>query len=127
MYVRGPLYDTMIAHYLINPDGRHNLDFLAEKYLNYKCKPISDLIGPKGKNQKNMRDVLIENQKEYAVEDADITLQLKNCFDQFNKDIQNEKLLNEVEFPLIRILSKMETEGFNLDSKFLGEMEIRFK
>ena len=83
-----------------------------------------DLIGPKGKNQKNMRDVLIENQKEYAVEDADITLQLKNCFDLLNKDIQNEKLLNEVEFPLIRILSKMETEGFNLDSKFLGEMEI---
>ena len=123
MHVRGPLYDTMIAHYLINPDGRHNLDFLAEKYLNYKCKPISDLIGPKGKNQKNMRDVLIENQKEYAVEDADITLQLKNCFDLLNKDIQNEKLLNEVEFPLIRILSKMETEGFNLDSKFLGEME----
>ena len=123
VYVRGPLYDTMIAHYLINPDGRHNLDFLAEKYLNYKCKPISDLIGPKGKNQKNMRDVLIENQKEYAVEDADITLQLKNCFDLLNKDIQNEKLLNEVEFPLIRILSKMETEGFNLDSKFLGEME----
>ena len=123
VYVRGPLYDTMIAHYLINPDGRHNLDFLAEKYLKYKCKPISDLIGPRGKNQKNMRDVLIENQKEYAVEDADITLQLKNYFDLLNKDIQNEKLLNEVEFPLIKILSKMETEGFNLDSKFLGEME----
>ena len=123
VYVQGPLYDTMIAHYLINPDGRHNLDFLAEKYLNYKCKPISDLIGPKGKNQKNMRDVLIENQKEYAVEDADITLQLKNCFDLLNKDIQNEKLLNEVEFPLIKVLSKMETEGFNLDSKFLGQME----
>ena len=123
VYVQGPLYDTMIAHYLINPDGRHNLDFLAEKYLNYKCKPISDLIGPKGKSQKNMRDVLIENQKEYAVEDADITLQLKNCFDLLNKDIQNEKLLNEVEFPLIKVLSKMETEGFNLDSKFLGQME----
>ena len=121
--VKGPLYDTMIAHYLINPDGRHNLDFLAEKYLNYKCKPISDLIGPKGKNQKNMRDVLIEDQKEYAVEDADITLQLKNCFDLLNKDIQNEKLLNEVEFPLIKVLSKMESEGFNLDSKFLGKME----
>ena len=123
VYVQGPLYDTMIAHYLINPDGRHNLDFLAEKYLNYKCKPISDLIGPKGKNQKNMRDVLIEDQKEYAVEDADITLQLKNYFDLLNKDIQNEKLLNEVEFPLIRVLSKMESEGFNLDSKFLGKME----
>ena len=123
VYVQGPLYDTMIAHYLINPDGRHNLDFLAEKYLNYKCKPISDLIGPKGKSQKNMRDVLIEDQKEYAVEDADITLQLKNCFDLLNKDIQNEKLLNEVEFPLIKVLSKMETEGFNLDSKFLGQME----
>ncbi|MFL2591446.1 MAG: DNA polymerase I [Flavobacteriaceae bacterium] len=123
VYVQGPLYDTMIAHYLINPDGRHNLDFLAEKYLNYKCKPISDLIGPKGRNQKNMRDVLIEDQKEYAVEDADITLQLKSCFDLLNKDIQNEKLLNEVEFPLIKVLSKMESEGFNLDSKFLGKME----
>ena len=124
VYVKGPLYDTMIAHYLINPDGRHNLDFLAEKYLNYKCKPITDLIGPRGKNQKNMRDVLIEDQKEYAVEDADITLQLKNCFDQLNKDVQNEKLLNEVEFPLIKVLSKMESEGVNLDSKFLEQMEI---
>jgi DNA polymerase-1 len=122
--VQGPLYDTMIAHYLINPDGRHNLDYLAEKYLNYKCKPISDLIGPKGKNQKNMRDVSIEDQKEYAVEDADITLRLKNCFDLLNKDIQNEKLLKKVEFPLIKVLSKIETEGFNLDSKFLGQMEI---
>ena len=124
VYVKGPLYDTMIAHYLINPDGRHNLDFLAEKYLNYKCKPITDLIGPRGKNQKNMRDILIEDQKEYAVEDADITLQLKNCFDQLNKDVQNEKLLNEVEFPLIKVLSKMESEGVNLDSKFLEQMEI---
>ena len=124
VYVQGPLYDTMIAHYLINPDGRHNLDFLAEKYLNYKCKPITDLIGPRGKNQKNMRDILIEDQKEYAVEDADITLQLKNCFDQLNKDVQNEKLLNEVEFPLIKVLSKMESEGVNLDSKFLEQMEI---
>ena len=122
--VQGPFYDTMIAHYLINPDGRHNLDYLAEKYLNYKCKPISDLIGPKGKNQKNMRDVSIEDQKEYAVEDADITLRLKNCFDLLNKDIQNEKLLKKVEFPLIKVLSKIETEGFNLDSKFLGQMEI---
>ena len=114
----------MIAHYLINPDGRHNLDFLAERYLNYKCKPISDLIGPKGKNQKNMKDVLIEDQKEYAVEDADITLQLKDFFDQMDKNIQSEKLLNEVEFPLINVLSKMESEGFNLDSTFLGQMEI---
>ena len=124
VYVQGPLYDTMIAHYLINPDGRHNLDFLAERYLNYKCKPISDLIGPKGKNQKNMKDVLIEDQKEYAVEDADITLQLKDFFDQMDKNIQSEKLLNEVEFPLINVLSKMESEGFNLDSTFLGQMEI---
>ena len=127
VYVRGPLYDTMIAHYLINPDGRHNLDFLAEKHLRYKCKPISDLIGPKGKNQKNMKDVLVEEQKEYAVEDADITLQLKNCFDVINKDIQNEKLLNDVEFPLINVLSKMESEGFNLDSTFLGKMEVDLK
>jgi DNA polymerase-1 len=122
--VQGPLYDTMIAHYLINPDGRHNLDYLAEKYLNYKCKPISELIGPKGKNQKNMRDVSIEDQKEYAVEDADITLRLKNCFDLLNKDIQNEKLLKKVEFPLIKVLSKIETEGFNLDTRFLGQLEI---
>ena len=124
VYVQGPIYDTMIAHYLINPDGRHNLDFLAEKYLNYKCKPISDLIGPKGKHQKNMRDVLVIDQKEYAVEDADITLQLKDCLDQINKDSQNEKLLNEVEFPLINVLSKMECEGFNLNSTFLEQMEV---
>ena len=124
VYVQGPIYDTMIAHYLINPDGRHNLDFLAEKYLNYKCKPISDLIGPKGKHQKNMRDVLVVDQREYAVEDADITLQLKDFLDQMNKDSQNENLLNEVEFPLIYVLSKMECEGFNLNSTFLKQMEV---
>ena len=81
--MHGPLYDTMIAHYLINPDGRHNLDFLAEKYLNYKCKPITDLIGPRGKNQKNMRDVLIEDQKETI--EPTVTSQPESTFDFFSK------------------------------------------
>ncbi|MBW2961854.1 DNA polymerase I [Mesonia aestuariivivens] len=117
--VKGPLFDTMLAHYIINPDMRHNMDVLAETYLNYQPVPIEKLIGKKGKNQKTMRDVALEEQTEYAVEDADITLQLKHFFSEELKDANNEKLFNEIEVPLLRVLAEMEMEGIRLDKDFL--------
>lgn len=119
MPVQGKLFDTMIAHYLINPDMRHNMDVLAETYLNYQPQPITELIGKKGKNQLSMRQVELPKQTEYAVEDADITYQLK---EHFSKELESgnvTKLFNEVETPLVSVLTAMEIEGINLDVDFL--------
>jgi DNA polymerase-1 len=124
--VKGKLFDTMIAHYLINPDMRHNMDVLAETYLNYKPVPISDLIGKKGKNQGSMRDVALADQTEYAVEDADITLQLKHYFEKELESGNLTKLFNEVEVPLINVLSSMEVEGININQSFLKELSEEF-
>ncbi|MFV8226359.1 DNA polymerase I [Christiangramia aquimixticola] len=120
--VEGPLFDTMIAHYLINPDMRHNMDVLAETYLNYTPQPITDLIGKKGKNQGNMRDVPLDQQTEYAAEDADITLQLKNFFEKELEDANTRKLFDEIEIPLVKVLANMELEGINLDEKYLQSL-----
>ncbi|HET8809421.1 MAG TPA: DNA polymerase I, partial [Flavobacteriaceae bacterium] len=120
--VKGPLFDTMLAHYIINPDMRHNMDILAETYLNYSPMPIEKLIGKKGKNQGSMRDVEIEKQTEYAVEDADITWQLKHFFASELKDADNEKLYSEIEIPLLRVLAHMETEGIRVDKAFLAKL-----
>ena len=120
--VRGKLFDTMIAHYLINPDMRHNMDVLAETYLNYTPVPISDLIGKKGKNQLSMRDVPLEQQTEYAVEDADITLQLRNHFEKELNEAGTRKLFDEIEVPLLRVLAAMELEGINLNVDFLNSL-----
>src|SRR5699024_7233329 len=105
------------------PDMRHNMDVLAETYLNYQPKPIVDLIGKKGKNQKTMREVSLADQTEYAVEDADITLQLKQFFEEELKEAHNEKLFNDIEVPLLRVLAAMEREGINLDKAFLKGLE----
>ena len=121
--VAGPLYDTLIAHYLINPDRRHSMDILASTYLQYEPQPITALIGKKGKNQGSMRDVTLEKQTEYAVEDADITLQLKQFFDQELAAAENGKLFQEVELPLVEVLTAMEQEGINLNTDFLKEFE----
>ncbi len=118
--VRGKLFDTMLAHYLINPDMRHNMDILSETYLNYTPIPITKLIGKKGKNQLSMREVPIDKQTEYAVEDADITLQLKEHFEKELGDANVQKLFNEIEVPLVRVLAAMELEGINLDVPFLN-------
>ena len=120
--VVGPLYDTMIAHYLINPDMRHNMDLLAETYLNYSPQSITELIGKKGKNQGNMRQVDLTKQTEYAVEDADITFQLKQHFQKELKDANATKLFKEVELPLVDVLTAMEAEGINLNVSFLNEL-----
>ena len=120
--VQGKLFDTMLAHYLINPDMRHNIEVLAETYLNYTPISIVELIGKKGKNQLSMRDVSIEKITEYAVEDADITLQLKKHFEKELKDANTQKLFDEIEIPLLRVLAEMELEGINLDVPFLNEL-----
>jgi DNA polymerase-1 len=120
--VKGKLFDTMLAHYLINPDMRHNMDVLAETYLNYTPISIMDLIGKKGKNQLSMRDVPIEKQTEYAVEDADITLQLKEHFTKELGEANTQKLFDEIEIPLLRVLADMELEGINLDTEFLNSL-----
>ncbi len=120
--VQAPLFDTMVAHYLVNPDMRHNMDILAETYLNYSPQPITDLIGKKGKNQGSMRDVPLEQQTEYAVEDADITLQLKQHFEKEMAAADTLSLYKKVELPLVEVLTDMECEGINLDTDFLGEL-----
>ena len=118
--VKGKLFDTMLAHYLINPDMRHSMDVLAETYLNYTPISIETLIGKKGKNQLSMREVPLEQQTEYAVEDADITLQLKEHFQNELGEANTQKLFDEIEVPLLRVLADMELEGINLDEAFLN-------
>ncbi len=120
--VKGKLFDTMLAHYLINPDMRHNMDVLAETYLNYTPVSITELIGKKGKNQKSMREVPVDQQTEYAVEDTDITLQLKEHFQNELGEANTQKLFDEIEVPLLRVLADMELEGINLDESFLKKL-----
>ena len=120
--VKGLLFDTMIAHYLINPDMRHNMDVLAETYLNYTPQPITELIGKKGKNQGSMRDVPLDKQTEYAVEDADVTYQLKTLFEKELNEAETRKLFDEIEIPLVKVLADMELEGIKLDEEFLKSL-----
>ena len=122
--VKGNLFDTMIAHYLINPDMRHNMDVLSETYLKYSPKSITELIGKKGKNQGNMRDIPLDDIKEYAVEDADVTIQLKNHFLPILEKVGTKKLYDEIEIPLVPVLADMEKEGINLDVDFLQKMSV---
>jgi DNA polymerase-1 len=119
---KGPMFDTMLAHYLINPDMRHNMDVLAETYLNYTPQSIVELIGKKGKNQLSIRDVELEKQKEYAVEDADITFQLKGNFTPELASAGTDSLFKDIEMPLLHVLAAMEIEGINLDETFLSSL-----
>ncbi|MEO1547514.1 MAG: 5'-3' exonuclease H3TH domain-containing protein, partial [Bacteroidota bacterium] len=123
--VKGNLFDTMLAHYLINPDMRHNMDVLSETYLNYTPVSITELIGKKGKNQLSMRQVSLDRQTEYATEDADITYQLAQHFRPELKDASTLKLFEEIEVPLLRVLADMEREGINLDKDFLGSLSTQ--
>ncbi len=120
--VKGKLFDTMLAHYLINPDMRHNMDVLSETYLNYTPVSITELIGKKGKNQLSFRQVPQEQQTEYAVEDADITYQLKEHFTPELNEANILSLFEDIEVPLLRVLAAMEIEGINLDKEFLQSL-----
>ena len=120
--VQGPLFDTMLAHYLLEPDRRHNMDILAERYLNYTTVSITTLIGKKGKNQKSMRDIPQEDICDYACEDADITLQLMEKFEPLLAERGVRELFDTVETPLIPVLADMEYEGIRLDSESLNKL-----
>ena len=125
--VLSPIYDTMVAHYLINPDMRHNLDTLSESYLNYSPISIESLIGKKGKNQISMRDVSIDKITNYASEDADITLQLKGIFDKEIEVNNLNKIFYDIEIPMISVLSEMETEGIKIDTNYLEKLDKEFE
>jgi len=118
---RGPIFDTMLAHYVIEPEGKRNMDLLSAQFLSYEPVHIEELIGKKGKGQGNMRDVALEKIKDYAAEDADITLQLKQAFFPQLQKKAVEKVFYEVENPLVRVLTDMEFEGIRVDMEFLRE------
>ncbi|MGF1557828.1 MAG: DNA polymerase I [Flavobacteriaceae bacterium] len=120
--VKGKFFDTMLAHYLINPDMRHNMDVLAETYLNYTPISITELIGKNGKNQLNMRDVPLEQQTQYACEDADVTFQLAQHFRPELAAANTEDLFHNIEIPLLHVLADMELEGINLDEGYLKSL-----
>lgn len=118
--LQGTYFDTMIAHYLCEPDLRHKLDYLSQSYLNYKMVPIEKLIGKRGKNQLSMRDIAVEKVSEYAAEDADVTLQLKPVLSEMLKENKATDLFETLEMPLVRVLTDMEYEGVRIDGEFLN-------
>lgn len=124
--LQGPLFDTMVAHYVLQPELRHNMDYLAEIYLNYQTIHIEELIGPKGKNQGNMRDLPPASVYEYACEDADVTLKLKNKLEKELDENNVRKLLEEIEMPLIPVLAYMERNGVRIDTEALKETSRHF-
>lgn len=125
--VKGEFFDTMLAHYLIDPDTRHNMDYLSETYLNYTPVSITELIGTKGKNQGNMRDVDVELVKEYACEDADITLQLKNKLAPLLEETSTLDLAQKVEFPLLKVLAEVERNGVMIDVDTLHQFSTEIE
>lgn len=124
--VRGKLFDTMVAHYVLQPELRHNMDYLAEIYLHYQTIHIEELIGPKGKGQKNMRDLDPKDIYLYACEDADITLKLKNKLEKELKENDAEKLFYEIEMPLVPVLVNIESNGVRIDTDALKQTSEHF-
>ncbi|MFP8895174.1 DNA polymerase I [Chryseobacterium sp. EZn1] len=122
--VKGAMFDTMIAHYLLNPDGRHGMDYLSEVYLNYKPVSIETIIGKKGKKQGNFRDADLRTQTDYAAEDADVTFQLYELFAPQLKKENLEELFFNIEMPLMEVLAKMELSGISLDEKWLAQESV---
>lgn len=125
--LQGPMFDTMLAHYLINPELQHNMDYMAETLLYYRTIHIEELIGPKGKGQKNMRDLDPKDVYEYAAEDADITLQLKNVLEPKLSEVNAVNLFRDIEIPMIPVLAEMELNGVCLDTQALKETAATFK
>lgn len=124
--IQGEMFDTMLAHYLIQPELRHNMDYMAETLLHYQTVHIEELIGPKGKTQKNMRDLDPKDVYEYAAEDADITLQLKNTLEPKLREVDAERLFREIEMPLVKVLADMEINGVRLDTEQLKATQKEF-
>ena len=126
IHLQGDLWDTMIAHYLIQPELRHNMDLLAEVYLHYKTIHIDELIGPRGKNQRSMRDLTPSEVYEYAAEDADVTLKLKRVLEPKLKEVGADRLFYEIEMPLVPVLASMERNGVRIDTDSLAETSKAF-
>lgn len=124
--IQGRMFDTMLAHYVIQPELRHNMDYMAETLLGYQTVHIEELIGAKGKGQKSMRDIAPKDVYEYAAEDADITLKLKNVLEPRLKEAGAEKLFWEIEMPLVKVLADMEINGVRLDTQSLKETQLVF-
>ena len=124
VHVVGPYFDTMIAHYLVEPDLRHKLDYLTETYLDYEMVPIEALIGKKGKNQLTMRDIEVERVSDYACEDADLTLQMKKPLDEMLKEKEVGDIYKKIEEPLVDVLAAIEFEGINMDADFLNKYSV---
>jgi DNA polymerase I len=125
--VKGKLFDTMLAHYLLQPDMRHNMDVLAETYLDYRPMSIESLIGKKGRNQKSMRDIPLDTVTAYACEDADVTQQLREVFEPMLKEYKLTKLFDEMETPLIYVLADMESHGVKLDTEALEDYSLKLQ
>ena len=124
--VRGPMFDTMLAHYIVQPELHHNMDYMAETLLGYQTIHIDQLIGPRGKGQRSMRDLQPQEVYEYAAEDADVTLRLKNVLDQKLKEVDGERLFYDIEMPLVPVLAEMELTGVCLDTAALAETGKNF-
>lgn len=124
--VRGPMFDTMLAHYIVQPELHHNMDYMAETLLGYQTIHIDQLIGPRGKGQRSMRDLLPLEVYEYAAEDADVTLRLKNVLEQKLKEVDGERLFYDIEMPLVPVLAEMELTGVCLDTAALAETGKNF-
>lgn len=124
--VRGPMFDTMLAHYIVQPELHHNMDYMAETLLGYQTIHIDQLIGPRGKGQRSMRDLLPQEVYEYAAEDADVTLRLKNVLEQKLKEVDGERLFYDIEMPLVTVLAEMELTGVCLDTAALAETGRNF-
>ena len=124
--VRGPMFDTMLAHYIVQPELHHNMDYMAETLLGYQTIHIDQLIGPRGKGQRSMRDLEPQEVYEYAAEDADVTLRLKNVLEQKLKEVDGERLFYDIEMPLVPVLAEMELTGVCLDTTALAETGKNF-
>ena len=124
--VRGPMFDTMLAHYIVQPELHHNMDYMAETLLGYQTIHIDQLIGPRGKGQRSMRDLQPQEVYEYAAEDADVTLRLKNVLEQKLKEVDGERLFYDIEMPLVPVLAEMELTGVCLDTAALAETGKNF-
>ena len=124
--VRGPMFDTMLAHYIVQPELHHNMDYMAETLLGYQTIHIDQLIGPRGKGQRSMRDLQPQEVYEYAAEDADVTLRLKNVLEQKLKEVDGERLFYDIEMPLVPVLAEMELTGVCLDTTALAETGKNF-
>ena len=124
--VRGPMFDTMLAHYIVQPELHHNMDYMAETLLGYQTIHIDQLIGPRGKGQRSMRDLQPQEVYEYAAEDADVTLRLKNVLEQKLKEVDGERLFYDIEMPLVPVLAEMELTGVCLDTAALAETGKKF-